>query len=110
MSDLFVLFLQRPREPQGCVGTVAEAEQMCRSLPHRGEMPQCWRRPSKIAEDAALSSWPGICQQPRGQLSVSSLAKAKLGGCAGVSNRSLLQRPREPQGCVDTAAETKQRC
>ena len=46
--------------------TAAEAEERCRSLPHRDEMPQCWGRPSENAEDVALSSWPGRCQQPRG--------------------------------------------
>ena len=57
VSDHFGVNSQRPREPQGCVETAAEAEQRYRSLPHRGEMPKCWGRPSEIAEDTALSSW-----------------------------------------------------
>ena len=46
----------------------AQAEKRRQSLPHRGEIPQCWERPSEIAGDAALSSWPGRCLQLRGQL------------------------------------------
>ena len=35
-----------------------EAEPRCRSLPHLGKMPRCWRL-SEFAEDTVLSSWPG---------------------------------------------------
>ena len=51
--------------------TAAEAEKRSPLLPHRGEMPQCWGRQSEVAEDSALSSWPGRCQEPRSQLLIS---------------------------------------
>ena len=92
--------------------TAAEAEEKCRSLPHRDEMPQCWGRPSENAEDVALSSWPAggtkslnisrdsIETPPAGTWTEIGIASTKS-GCAAVLQMWRIQ-VREEKECEVT--------